>query len=249
MAITAQQVMQLREETNLPLMKVKEALNASNGDKQGALDYLKKQGAAFIIKINDNEMPHGAIGMSITETNACLVVLGCQTDFVANNEEFKSVAKDLASRPYIDLDLTDVVAKFRENIKVKTKKVLESSETFVGYNHGTVAAIVCGSGDKTKLHQIALHIVSSNVIALDRSGISDDVIAKEKQLISEMPDVISKPEQFRSKIIEGKLNKGFFAKNVLLDQEMLFDNLKGETVAQYCNRNNLKIESYIKVEA
>lgn len=256
MTLDAKTVMEFRADTNLPLMQCKEALLATNGDKDLAKEYLRKKGVAFVSRISNSSMPNGTIGLAIkdhigmTEFEGTLLILGCQTDFVAINSEFIEAAHLLAANESVDLNL--LINKFRENIAVTKKLSIVGSPTsiLVGYNHGKIAAIVSGSGPAEKLKNIALHIVASAVppIAVDRSSIPQKEIDVEREIVSLSQDVIAKPEKFRSQIIEGKLNKNFFKTKALLENELLVGGENSETIDSYCKRNGLVIESFIRLQ-
>ena len=257
-AISAKLVMELRDSTNLPMMKCKEALEKANGDKAAAIDILRKQGLAAKDKFAGRETPNGAIGMAITADAGAIVLLGCQTDFVANGDEFKDVANQIAqialttgvtsvdelkAKPFgaagtVDDKVTELINKIRENI-VLVSVARVTGSAVVGYNHGArIGTLVAGTNNAdNKLKMVALHIasVSPAPVALTRAQVDPALVEKEKEILAALPDVAAKPEAMRPKIVEGKLGR-FFKENVLLEQEMLLDNEKGESVEKYAAR-------------
>jgi len=266
--ITAALVSQLRDATNLPMMKCKQALTASNGDVKLAVEWLRKQGISATGKFAGRETPNGAIGMAIGANAGVLVLVGCQTDFVGSNDVFKAFVQklaDLALATGVDsvdalnaqkIDgqaMTDVFAgqiqKIGENIKlVGVKRV--SAPAVAGYNHaGRIGALVAGSGEAGKLKQVALHVASANPapVALARADVDQALVDKEREIISSTPEVQAKPEAMRPKIVEGKLGR-FFKEQVLLEQEMMFDAEKGESVEKYAARVAITVTAYARLQ-
>jgi elongation factor Ts len=267
-AISAKLVMELRDSTNLPMMKCKAALEKANGDKEAAIELLRKEGFAAKDKFAGRETPNGAIGLLVKDNVGVLVLLGCQTDFVANGDEFKAVAQSIAevalatgastvdelkTKPLgggtVDEAVTSLINKIRENIVlVAVNKI--TGDNVVGYNHGgRIGALVAGSNNAdNKLKMVALHIASASPapVALNRDGVDPALVAKEKEILAALPDVASKPEAMRPKIVEGKIGR-FFKENVLLEQEMLLDNEKGESVEKYAARVGIKVSAFSRL--
>lgn len=264
--INAKLVMELRDQTNLPMMKCKQALAAANGDKAAAIEWLRKQGISATAKFEGRETPNGGIGLALAPGKGALVLLGCQTDFVSGNDTFKAFVKELAelalatgadsvealkAQKLGGLPVTEALAgaiqKIGENL-VLAKVALLSGEQVTGYNHGgRIATLVAGTGDAAKLRQIALHVASANPVpvALDRAGVDPALIAKEREILLATPELQAKPEAMRPKIVEGKLGR-YYKENVLLEQEMLLDAEKGETVEKYAKRQGLTVSGFVR---
>lgn len=265
--ITAKLVMELRDETNLPMMKCKQALAASNGDKAGAIEWLRKQGAKIGDKFSGRETPNGSVGMALAPTTGVLVLLGCQTDFVSGNDVFKDFAKRLAelalatgsadvealkTQRIDDLPVPEAITgkmqQLGENI-VLVKVISVTGEAIRGYNHGgKVAALVAGGGNLEKLRMVALHVASASPspVALDRAGVDPALVAKEEEILIATPEVQAKPEAMRPKIVQGKLGR-FFRENVLLEQEMVLDAESGETVEKYAKRHGFTLTGFARL--
>jgi len=266
-AISAKLVMELRDATNLPMMKCKQALEANAGDKTAAIDWLRKQGmAAAGGKFADRETPNGACSMALAADAGVIIQLGCQTDFVGGNESFKAFAQELADLALatkadsvdalkahklgaltIDEALAEKINQMGEKI-ILVKVLRQTGAVVTGYNHGgKIATLVAGSGDALKLRQVALHVASSSPapLALTKDQVDATVVEKEREILLATPDVQAKPEAMRSKIVDGKLGR-FFKENVLLEQEMLLDNEKGETVEKYAKRNAITVTGFVR---
>jgi elongation factor Ts len=266
-AITSELVKELRDSTNLPLMKCKQALEAANGDKNAAIEWLRKQGIAAADKKAGRAVTNGSIGMAIKGGKGAVVLLGCETDFVAINPEFKGFVAKLAeaalaagattvdalnAAAFEGATVSDavkaLVLKIGENIKIVEVKLV-AGDVVAGYNHGgKIASLVAGKGDAEKLRQVAMHVASATPApaALNRDGVDPELVAKEREILAATPDVQSKPEAMRGKIVEGKLGR-FFKENVLLEQEMLLDAEKGETVEKYATRNGLVVAAFARL--
>jgi elongation factor Ts len=266
-AITAKLVMELRDATNLPMMKCKQALEANDGDKTAAIEWLRKQGiAAAGGKFADRETPNGSCAMALAADAGVIVQLGCQTDFVGGNDAFKAFAKELVDLALAtkadsvealkahklgDLSIDDAIAGKIAQMgeKIVLVKVLRLvGPQVTGYNHGgKIATLVSGTGDVLKIRQVALHVASASPspIALSKDQVDAAVVAKEREILMATPDVQAKPEAMRGKIVEGKLGR-FFKENVLLDQEMLLDAEKGETVEAYAKRTGITITGFVR---
>jgi elongation factor Ts len=264
--ITAKLVMDLRDETGLPMMKCKQALNETQGDREAAIAWLRKQGLAATSKFEGRETPNGGIGLALADGKGAMVLLGCQTDFVSGNDVFKAFVKELAelalatgsdtvdklkAQTLNGVGVVEAIAgaiqKIGENLVLVNVAIL-SGEAVVGYNHGgRIATIVSGTGDAAKIRQVALHVASSDPapVSLDRSSVPADLVAKEREIIAALPDVASKPEAIRPKIIDGKLGR-FYKERVLLEQEMLLDNEKGESVEAYAKRQGIALSAFVR---
>jgi elongation factor Ts len=268
MAITAADVKALRERTGLPMMKCKKALTETDGDQEAAIEALRKAGALAAAKKADRETTNGSLGIALGDGAGVAVLLACETDFVSGNEQFKAFVTELAEGALAagasDLDsfkdatlpngtavteaISGMVQKLGENMQLADVKRVEGA-TVVGYNHGgRVASLVAGEGEAPVLRNIAMHVAAASPapIALDRTQVDEEVLNKEREIISALPDVASKPEHIRPKIVEGKLGR-FFKENVLLDQEMLVDNEDGLSVEKYAKAKGVSASAFVRL--
>lgn len=272
--ISAKLVMALRDRTNLPMMKCKAALEATKGAHatedawmEAAIENLRKQGLAAADKFAGRETTNGGLGMALADGKGLIVLLGCQTDFVSGNDVFKDYVKSIAEAGLAagatDLDalkaskfggatvadsIPGKIQQIGENL-VLAKAAALNGAVVVGYNHGgKIATLVSGTGDAAKLRMIALHVASANPapIALERGGVDPAIVAKEKEILMATPEIQGKPEAMRPKIVEGKLGR-FYKERVLLEQEMLLDAEKGETVEKYAKRHGLTVTGFVRL--
>jgi len=114
MAIDANLVKELRDETNLPMMTCKAALAKAGGDKEKAKELLRKQGMETAAKKSGRATKEGAVGAYVHFNGrvGVMVELGCESDFVARNDEFKNLLKELT----MHIAFADPVAVGREQV-------------------------------------------------------------------------------------------------------------------------------------
>ena len=127
MAITTEQIKQLRDETGISVMQCKKALEETGGDKEKAIIILRKQGAKTAEKKAGRSLGAGVIGSYVHAGDAigAMVVLSCETDFVAKNEEFKTLARDIAMQVAAMSPKWKTMDEISENDKKAAKEVFE----------------------------------------------------------------------------------------------------------------------------
>ncbi len=237
--ITPALVGRLREMTNAGLMDCKNALVATNGDLDLAVDVLRKKGAASAAKKADREAKEGLIAHAVLQGGkvGAIVEINCETDFVARNDSFKAFASDIAARvaanPAADLEADRIaaVARIGENIQIRRHARLEvpGNGLVAAYIHtgGKVGVLVEVAAEKAETVQnedfkqivrdITLQIAAASPVAISRASVPAAVIEKEKEIASQSDAIKGKPAVAVAKIIEGKLAK-FFETSCLLEQ-------------------------------
>ncbi len=273
MAITAAQVNELRQKTNAGMMDCKNALVEAEGDFEKAIDILRKKGQKIAAKREDRDATEGVVLAKATADNkrGVLIVLNCETDFVAKNDSFVAFANkiiDLAlQNNAANLDALKAVAfgegltvgeKITEQTGVIGEKIdlseytVISAEEVVVYNHpGNRLASILGlnkSGDKVVEagREIAMQVAAMAPVALTRAEISQATIDRELEIGKELAIQEGKPADMADKIAQGRLNK-FFKEATLLEQEYMNDNKL--TVAQYLTgvEKDLTITSFRRI--
>lgn len=248
--ITAADVNKLRKQTGAGMMDCKKALVEAEGDFDKAIEILRKKGQKVAEKRSDRDANEGVIIAGTTDDKkyAAMVTLNCETDFVAKNEDFVSVAKNILSialneRPGSLDDLkakqfndnmsiadkiTEEVGKIGEKIELSEYETL-SADQAIAYNHpGNKTATIVGlNQDGEDAHQagknVAMQIAAMAPIALNADGVSDEIKARELEIGREQAIKEGKPEQILDKIAEGKLQK-YYKENTLLNQQYFVDN-------------------------
>lgn len=250
--ITAAEVNKLRKATGAGMMDCKKALQESDGDYDAALDYLRKKGQKVANKRADREANEGVV---IAKTNddktfAVILMLNCETDFVAKNEDFQKFAHSLADKAIemkaksldelkageidgnkVDDLVTDMIGKIGEKLQISEYSVIEAPMVFA-YNHlgnklGSIMAFnkkdVDGIEQAGK--EVNMQISAMAPVSLDKGNVPQDVIDHELELGKEQARQEGKPENLIEKIAMGKLNK-FYKESTLLNQDFVRDNKK-----------------------
>jgi elongation factor Ts len=228
------------------MMDCKKALVESNGDLEGAKEWLRKKGLAGASKRAGRVADQGAIDVVVAGGTGAIAELTAETDFVAKSENFSATVSELAQLA-VDLGTEDLLespfqgstvsefvvqlaATLGENVALGRIILFETSDGIVdGYRHvqngrGTIGVLVdLGGVDPTDLkardvaHDVALHVASAAPRYLSRDDVPEDVVAKERAVLEELSRNEGKPEAAMAKIIEGRMN-GFFKDNCLLEQ-------------------------------
>jgi elongation factor Ts len=255
--ITAAEVNKLRQETGAGIMDCKKALTETNGDFEAAIDYLRKKGAKIAANRSDREANEGVVIALTSEDGkfGCAVNLSSETDFVAKNEDFINLAKSIAAvalenriKSLEDLQnaqldgvsikdkLLDTVAKIGEKIEVKKYEVVEGEGVVayihMGYRMGVLVQLnqTLDEARTVAGKDVAMQIAAMNPVAVDASGVSDEMKDRERAIAREKAIVAGKPENILDKIADGAVNT-MLKENTLLPQPFVKDGSK--TVEQY----------------
>ena len=237
--ITPALVGKLREMTNAGLMACKNALVESAGDLDGAVDILRKKGAASAAKKADREAKEGLIAQAVLPGAKVGVLLevNCETDFVARNEGFRTtcdeLAKKVATTPGVDLesDRVALVAKIGENIQIRRHARLEvqGSGLVAAYIHtgakvGVLVEVGCGKDAtvateefKQLVRDITLQIAAAIPTAVSREQVPAELVQKERDIAAQSDALKGKPAAAMENILKGKLDK-FYQTICLLEQ-------------------------------
>lgn len=234
-------IKELRERTGVGMSDCKNALIEANGDMEAAIDILRKKGLAKAAKRAGNETNEGKIKIEADAHTAYVAMVTCETDFVARNETFdamlthfidirKNAPDDATAIAEADeLKASEYTLKVGENMVIKALTKIEGPviASYVHSNFKNAAVVVGVAGaDADKLKQVAMHIVATNPQVLSPNDISDDVVAKEKEIQLEImkqdPKNAGKPDDILAKIIDGKMTK-FREENALLTQPFVIN--------------------------
>ncbi|MCB9855897.1 MAG: translation elongation factor Ts [Phycisphaerales bacterium] len=264
-AISAKQVQELRTKTGLAMMDVKNALVEANGDEASAMEILRKKFAGKMSERGEKEAANGRIGVYADEKGAALCELRCETDFVATNSDFRSLADKLAEQcvrtGITDVEqfkssklesgqsvtdfLTDAFGRIKENMQIKRLARMEgSSACYVHHNGQIGTAIACTTAPGDAGKSICMHIASTADIA---GRVREDVDAASVKEAKEKAsaEAAGKPPQILDKIVAGKMDK-WFAERVLVEQPFVMDDKK--SVGEYAKENGFEITGFLKFE-
>ena len=253
--IKAAEVSKLRKITGAGMMDCKMALQESDGDFDKAIEIIRKKGQAVANKRADKEAGEGVVlaKTSTDKKTGFMIVLNCETDFVAKNENFIKFAGsilDLASEKVpasleelksLDLGgktvaeaVTEEVGVIGEKLELSYYTKLSAEQVTVYIHPGNLLASMTGLNQDVSDAQIgkdvAMQIAAMNPAAVDKENVSQEIIDKELEIGKEQARREGKPEEILEKIAQGKLNK-FFKENTLLSQDFVKDNKK--SVRQY----------------
>jgi elongation factor Ts len=254
--ISAALVKELRAQTQAPMMDVKRALQDTNGDMEAAKRLLRERGMASAEKRAGRVTAEGKVGYRVADEGkrGTMVAVGCETEPVSNNDDFLAFAKKVleaveAQGPdaaeSLDEERKELSGKLGENIVVAGTARFEAVDggLIEGYAHppanklGVLVQVRGGSGDIAR--KIAMHIAASAPQWVGRDDVPEDVVTSEREIFANSDEVLSKPDQAREKIVEGMLNKRFFADRVLTEQTWIHDT--GKTVGQALSEEGAEV--------
>lgn len=245
-------IKELRERTGIGIMDCKKALQETDGDMDKAIRLLKEKGAITAAKKNERTVKEGSIGFCINDdrTQVACIELQCETDFVAKNELFINLAKNISKTAMnlndISVDallnskgengetiqamINEGIQKWGEKTVLADVKVMKTSGffgTYVHFNNKLVSVVEFDVKPKGKCleiaNQIAMHVASEKPLALNREGIDTEAVKEQKEIFEKQIREQGKPENMIEKILEGKMNS-WYSESVLIDQKLFTDN-------------------------
>jgi elongation factor Ts len=271
--ITAAEINKLRQATGAGMLDCRKALTETNGDFEGAIDWLRKQGQKVAAKRSDREAKEGVIIAKTSADNKTgfVVCISCETDFVSKNADFVAFAQSIADAAVAnnvksaeelnevsvngakvsDL-INDKLASIGEKIGVAKFERIEANYV-ASYIHGAnrMGVLVGLSSEAAEAGKdVAMQIAAMNPLAVDPDAIPAATIERERAIVVETmkadPKMAGKPDEMIAKIAEGKLN-AFFKENTLLAQAFVKDG--GKTVGEYLKSvsADLKVTQFVRV--
>ena len=247
--ITASLVKELRERTGAGMMECKKALTENNGDIDAAAEALRKSGAAKADKKADRIAAEGRIGVAQDGGKAVLVEVNSETDFVANDANFKNFVQSVAQAALasgaadveslksaklpggesVEESRATAVQKLGENIQIRRLAKVVGNNTVGAYVHtnGKIGVLVDLAGGNAELASgLAMHIAAMNPPYNKAADVPADFVAKEKEIeLAKMSEKDKqKPAEILEKIISGKINKivnevTLYGQNYVLDSD------------------------------
>jgi len=261
--ITAALVKELRERTGLGMMDCKKALTAAGGDIEKAIDDMRAAGAIKAAKKAGNIAAEGSIAVKIAVDNKSGVIIevNSQTDFLALQDDFKAFVAQSLDKAF-DQGLTDaapliesqeesrlaLVAKCGENVNIRRLTRVEG-DTVGAYLHGhRIGVLVVLKGGNPELAKdIAMHVAASNPAVLTPADVSEELIAKEKEIFLQLnaEKIAGKPENIVENMVKGRINK-FLAEASLVEQAFVKDpEIK---VGDLAKKAGAEIVSFVRYE-
>jgi elongation factor Ts len=240
MAITAKDIQNLRNIAGVGMMEAKKALEKCDGNTDEAMKYLRENGLAKMAERTDRENAQGSVAVGRAGNVAAIVLVKCETDFVAKSPEFKALVQGIADSVAAKGEaavadhqtlLEQLIISLKENIEVGRIVRFEAAADSVldTYLHvqserGVNATMVeiANSNDEAA-HEVVLHIAFARPKYLNMADVPADVITAERETQEQITRNEGKPEAAIAKIVEGRMG-GFFKSICLNEQEWAKDN-------------------------
>ncbi|KAB2337539.1 elongation factor Ts [Cytobacillus depressus] len=271
MAITAQMVKELREKTGAGMMDCKKALQETNGDMDQAIDFLREKGIAKAAKKGDRIAAEGLTTIKVEGNEAVILEVNSETDFVAKNEGFQVLVKELADHliakkpasveeaigqtmdngATVETHINSAIAKIGEKItlrrfEVKTKT---DSDAFGAYLHMGgrigVLSVLEGTTDEEAAKDVSMHIAALNPKYVSRDEVSADEVERERQVLTQQALNEGKPENIVAKMVEGRLSKYF--EEVCVNDQAFVKN-PDQKVGKFVESKGGKIREFVRYE-
>lgn len=272
MAISASMVKELREKTGAGMMDCKKALTEVDGDMEKAIDLLREKGIAKAAKKADRVAAEGLAFVKEEGNKAIIVEVNSETDFVAKNENFKSLVSEVAShllsqssatveealeQPFqggeatLESYINGQIAKIGEKISLRRFEIVEKTDAdvFGAYLHmgGRIGVLTVleGTNDAELAKDVAMHVAAINPKYVSRDAVSEEEVAREREVLTQQALNEGKPENIVAKMVEGRLGK-FFEDICLLDQAFVKDG--DQKVGKYVQNKGASVKSFIRYE-
>ena len=270
MEITKEMIQELRDKSGAGLLDCKRALQENNGDVAASIDALRKKGMAKADKKADRSAKEGLIKTKVSDDKkfGVIVKVNCETDFVANTDDFKKFTDEVVNYIFtkkpelkgeLPADLDEIrkqaVGKLGENIQIPEWVYITGQGTLYPFLHlnkvGTIVDFaVSGNADELMKH-IAMQITAMNPLSVTKDNVPKEALAKEKEIYMEEAKLTGKPAAVLEKIVEGKLTK-FYEETVLLEQVFILSEESKkikDLIADAKKEKNtaLEVKSFIRV--
>ncbi|WP_010282363.1 translation elongation factor Ts [Bacillus timonensis] len=271
MAVTAQMVKELREKTGAGMMDCKKALTETDGDMEKAIDYLREKGIAKAAKKGDRIAAEGLTSIEVSGNEAVILEVNSETDFVAKNEGFQTLVKELgahllANKPAnveealeqkmdngstVSEYINAAIAKIGEKLSLRRFEVAtkEDGDVFGAYLHMGgrigVLTVLGGTSDADVAKDVAMHVAAVNPKYVSRDQVSSDEVEHEREVLTQQALNEGKPENIVAKMVEGRLGK-FFEDICLLDQSFVKD--PDQKVRKFVESKGATVKSFVRYE-
>jgi elongation factor Ts len=268
MAISAADVKKLRDATGAGMLDAKKALEAADGDFDKAVEELRIKGAGKAAKRGaERETSNGLVAAA---ENA-MIELACETDFVAKNEQFQTLAGDIVAH-FVKSDVTDLaglldetladgqtVAKNIESLnaiigeKIELRRAVKLEGRIATYLHRKsadlppqVGVLVAFEGDDVEAARAAaMQVAALKAQYLSREDVPAETVENEKRIAEATAREEGKPEAALARIVEGRVN-GYFKDAVLLEQSSVHDSKK--TVKALLEQAGVTVTAFARFE-
>ncbi len=266
--VTATLIKKVREITGAGMSDVKKALVEADGNEALAVEELRKRGAAKAIKRGAERTTSNGL---IAAAEGAMIELACETDFVAKNEQFQSLATDIVAHAAktrtgdvetllgeklqdgktVQENITDMQAVLGEKLELRRVAVFDGQVASYMHRRATDLPPQIGvlvefeGGDESAARSAAMQVSAMRAQYLSRDEVPGDVVENERRIAEATAREEGKPEQALPKIVEGRVT-GFYKDVVLLDQAHVQDNKK--SVKQVLDAAGVSIKRFARFE-
>ena len=271
MAISAKLVKELREKTGAGMMDCKKALTETDGDIDKAIDYLREKGIAKAAKKADRIAAEGLVHVEVKGNEAAIVEINSETDFVARNEGFQELVKEIANQildtkpesvdalmetklpngQSVDEKMKEAISTIGEKLSIRRFAVKSKSDNdaFGAYLHMGgrigVLSVVEGSTDEEAAKDVAMHIAAINPKYVSSEQVSEDEINHEREVLKQQALNEGKPANIVEKMVEGRLRK-YLQEICAVDQNFVKD--PDQTVEAFLKSKGGKLVDFVRYE-
>lgn len=267
--IKASDVKELRERTGAGMLDCKKALEEVSGDMEKAVDWLREKGISKAAKKESRVAAEGLTDGASEENVAVITEVNCETDFVAQNEDFKKLVESIrltllhnevstmeeankltieGGEETIEEAVVNFTAKIGEKISFRRfERVVKNDDQVFGiYSHmgGKITAlVVLGGADREVARDVAMHVAAMNPTAIRRSEVPSELVERESHVIKEQVMAEGKPAEIAEKMVTGRLNK--FYKEICLEEQAFIKD-SNMSVLDYVKSNGGTIDAMIR---
>jgi len=267
--IKASDVKELRERTGAGMLDCKKALEEVSGDMEKAVDWLREKGISKAAKKESRVAAEGLTDGASEENVAVITEVNCETDFVAQNEDFKKLVESIrltllhnevstmeeanqltieGGEETIEEAVVNFTAKIGEKISFRRfERVVKNDDQVFGiYSHmgGKITAlVVLGGTDGEVARDVAMHVAAMNPTAIRRSEVPSELVERESHVIKEQVMAEGKPAEIAEKMVTGRLNK--FYKEICLEEQAFIKD-SNMSVLDYVKSNGGTIDAMIR---
>ncbi|HDE0535716.1 TPA: translation elongation factor Ts [Staphylococcus aureus] len=269
--ISAKLVKELREKTGAGMMDCKKALTETDGDIDKAIDYLREKGIAKAAKKADRIAAEGLVHVETKGNDAVIVEINSETDFVARNEGFQELVKEIANQVLdtkaetvealmettlpngksVDERIKEAISTIGEKLSVRrfAIRTKTDNDAFGAYLHMGgrigVLTVVEGSTDEEAARDVAMHIAAINPKYVSSEQVSEEEINHEREVLKQQALNEGKPENIVEKMVEGRLRK-YLQEICAVDQDFVKN--PDVTVEAFLKTKDGKLVDFVRYE-
>lgn len=269
--ISAKLVKELREKTGAGMMDCKKALTETDGDIDKAIDYLREKGIAKAAKKADRIAAEGLVHVETKGNDAVIVEINSETDFVARNEGFQELVKEIANQVLdtkaetvealmettlpngksVDERIKEAISTIGEKLSVRrfAIRTKTDNDAFGAYLHMGgrigVLTVVEGSTDEEAARDVAMHIAAINPKYVSSEQVSEEEINHEREVLKQQALNEGKPENIVEKMVEGRLRK-YLQEICSVDQDFVKN--PDVTVEAFLKTKGGKLVDFVRYE-